>query len=205
VKQIQLYPGFLSLTKHDGDKMISIMKKVLSILFAFLFVSLPDQAQPPPASISGRTIINVGDTSILYGSPSGGTWSSANTGIATVDASGIVTGGSAGTVNIWYYPPLGSYYDNTYAIVTVKDPTYVSNNEQNIHIAVDIYPNPSATSLTITASTGINTISITNLSGQTFCRQQYDSKQVQVDVADFPAGIYLIRINDMAVRKFAKQ
>ena len=176
-----------------------------SLLFVFLFIALPDHAQPPSGSISGRTIITVGDTSILRGSPSGGTWSSANYQIATVDASGIVTGVSTGTVNIWYYPPPGSYYNSTYAIVTIKDPTFVRSIEQNIDNAIEIYPNPANASLTVSSNDKISRIIVTNLIGQTiYCSYDHNEK-VQVDVSGLATGIYLVRINGTEVRKFVKQ
>ena len=68
-----------------------------------------------------------------------------------------------------------------------------------------IYPNPATTSLTITSSDKIASVTIINLIGQTVYDKAYHDKKVQVDVADLPAGMYLIRINGTEVRKFVKQ
>src|SRR5207244_3725491 len=53
-------------------------------------------------SISGSSIACTGSTIVLTGSPSGGTWSAGGSGIATVSASGVVTGLSAGVTYIYY-------------------------------------------------------------------------------------------------------
>ncbi len=63
---------------------------------------------PLPSSISGYTAVCVGSTTTLSSSPSGGTWSSSSTSIATVNAStGVVTGVSPGAVDITYTLPTG--------------------------------------------------------------------------------------------------
>lgn len=56
-----------------------------------------------PATITGTTNICVAATSTLTNSSVGGTWSSANSAIASIDAStGLMTGNSAGTTLITY-------------------------------------------------------------------------------------------------------
>ncbi len=54
-----------------------------------------------PSSISGTTNVCVGLTTTLSDA-GGGTWSSSNTGIATIGSTGIVTGVAAGTCTITY-------------------------------------------------------------------------------------------------------
>ena len=68
-----------------------------------------------------------------------------------------------------------------------------------------IYPNPVTTFFTISASAKITTVAITNTLGQTVYNNQYNSPQIQVDVATLPAGIYFIRVNGTKVRKFVKE
>jgi uncharacterized protein YjdB len=55
-----------------------------------------------PSAITGTMSVCVGSTTSLSSTPTGGSWVSGNSGIATVGTSGIVTGVSAGTVNITY-------------------------------------------------------------------------------------------------------
>jgi choice-of-anchor A domain-containing protein len=52
--------------------------------------------------ITGTTTVCAGSTVTLSNTANGGTWSSSNTAIATVNASGVVTGISAGTATITY-------------------------------------------------------------------------------------------------------
>ena len=54
------------------------------------------------AAISGNLTVNVGSTTQLTGSPSGGTWSSGTTSVATVNSAGLVSGVSGGTSIIIY-------------------------------------------------------------------------------------------------------
>lgn len=53
-------------------------------------------------AIAGNTSICAGSTSALSFSVAGGSWSSSNTSVATVNSSGLVTGVSAGVVTITY-------------------------------------------------------------------------------------------------------
>lgn len=57
---------------------------------------------PSPASISGTTTICSGTTSTLTNATVGGTWSSSNMAVATIDASGILYGTTAGNTTISY-------------------------------------------------------------------------------------------------------
>lgn len=56
----------------------------------------------PRAIISGVTGLIKGDTATLTGETSGGTWSSSNPAIVSVDSSGLIIGISAGTATITY-------------------------------------------------------------------------------------------------------
>jgi len=70
--------------------------------------STPITVHPTPEPITGESAVGVGLTTQLTSSPSGGTWSSLNPAVATVDANGLVTGVGAGTTVIRYTLPMGS-------------------------------------------------------------------------------------------------
>ena len=57
---------------------------------------------PFPSAVTGPTAVCVNDNITLSNASAGGTWTSSNTTVATVDAAGVVTGVSAGTANISY-------------------------------------------------------------------------------------------------------
>jgi trimeric autotransporter adhesin len=62
-----------------------------------------------PAAIGGTPIVCAGQTTTLTNTTTGGTWSSSNTTVATVDAAGIVTGNTGGTSTITYTGPNGCF------------------------------------------------------------------------------------------------
>ncbi|MES2702551.1 MAG: Ig-like domain-containing protein, partial [Bacteroidota bacterium] len=58
--------------------------------------------QPAILTITGSPVVCVGATVALAGSVSGGTWTSGNTSLATIDAAGVLTGVSAGNPDVTY-------------------------------------------------------------------------------------------------------
>ena len=72
------------------------------------YVTATYLVSPAPAHITGATSWCVGSTAIVTDATAGGTWSSSSTGVATIDATtGVVTGISPGTTNIYYIVGLG--------------------------------------------------------------------------------------------------
>lgn len=57
---------------------------------------------PAPAAITGTTNLCTGTTTTLSSATAGGTWTSSNTTVATVNSSGVVSGLSSGTSTITY-------------------------------------------------------------------------------------------------------
>ena len=72
---------------------------------------------PVPNVITGATVVCQGSITSLTDATAGGTWSSSTTSVATVDASGNVTGVSGGTATIIYTIPSGCF---TSIVVTVN-------------------------------------------------------------------------------------
>lgn len=68
------------------------------------------------APITGTFTVCAGATTTLASATPGGTWSSSSTAVATVSASGVVTGIAAGTATITYSAPSGAVT----AVVTVN-------------------------------------------------------------------------------------
>lgn len=72
---------------------------------------------PVPSAISGTATTCVGITTTLSSSPSGGTWTSGNTAIATVNATtGVVTGTGVGMTTISYSVSSGCFVTTTVTI-----------------------------------------------------------------------------------------
>ena len=95
------------------------------------------------------------------------------------------------------------YFDNDTSC-TMVIPSSASETNKTI-TSYAVYPNPTTSLLTITAADKITTISISNCLGQNIYHNQYNSTQIQVDVADLPAGVYFVKVNGSEVRKFLKQ
>jgi len=78
---------------------------------------------------------------------------------------------------------------------------------------ISIYPNPAQNKLTISAATQINTITITNLLGQVVASPQplFDKltmtgeREVLCDISGLPPGVYVLRVNEVYVRRLVKE
>jgi len=71
---------------------------------------------------------------------------------------------------------------------------------------ITVYPNPATTQLTVQSTNQpISKITITNLLGQTLYSLQYNSLQVNVNIAALAPGMYFVKVNDGEVRKFVKE
>ncbi len=79
-------------------------------------------AAPTAGSISGASSVCTGSSIALTDATSGGTWSSGSTAIATVDASGNVTGVAVGTATISYSVTNSCGTANATHSVTVSNP-----------------------------------------------------------------------------------
>ncbi len=66
------------------------------------YVTIPVLINPLPAAIGGGASVCMGATVTLNDGSPGGAWVSNNTAIATIDATGLVTGVSAGSATITY-------------------------------------------------------------------------------------------------------
>ncbi|MEJ6492639.1 MAG: gliding motility-associated C-terminal domain-containing protein, partial [Flavobacteriales bacterium] len=121
-------------------------------------------ALPVVAAITGTPNVCAGSTTTLASSTTGGTWSSSNNAVATVNASGAVTGVTAGLVTITYTVTNASGCINTStASVTVNAlptlPVISANGPVTICPSSNVILT-SSTGFTYTWSTGDQTASI---------------------------------------------
>ena len=91
-------------------------------------VSTSVSVNPLPAvtAISGTSVLIKGTSSTLTDATKGGTWSSSNTAIATVNTSGSVKGISAGTCTIYYTVTSGGCSAMAGKTITVYNPLSAS-------------------------------------------------------------------------------
>lgn len=121
------------------------------------FETVVATVNPIPNAITGMQTVCVGAQTLLSSSSGGGTWSSGNIAIATVNSTGNVTGVLAGTVNITY-TRLGCI---TTAIVTVNDLPPLIGGPGSVCIGSSItLTNTSAGGTWSSSNAGIATIGI---------------------------------------------
>lgn len=77
---------------------------------------------PLPASIAGPTELCIGATITLTDATTGGTWSSSNLPVASIDPLGVVSGNSAGTTSITYTLPTGCIATTTVTVDPLPGP-----------------------------------------------------------------------------------
>lgn len=168
------------------------------------YIAMAITVNPAPTPISGVTTICTDTAMSLSDATAGGAWSSSNVGVATIgSATGIITGVAVGTAIITYTAGDGCYVTmtDTVKICTTRVTSpYLSKGE-----TVLLYPNPATTYLSVATPAKIENIVITNCMGETIYAHNYDAKQVDVDVSLIPPGLYFIRINGIAVKKFVKE
>jgi hypothetical protein len=78
-------------------------------------------------------------------------------------------------------------------------------NDINLEGVIAVYPNPVKNKLSISSSAPMESVSIANLLGQSYYNEAVKTRNLQINVADLPAGVYLIKINGSLVRRFIKE
>ncbi len=84
--------------------------KITYTLSSGCFTTSDMVVNPTPPVITGVPFVCIGQTTTLSDGLFVGTWSSANTAVATIDAGGVVTGVAAGTATISYIAAVGGCY-----------------------------------------------------------------------------------------------
>jgi len=97
-------------------------------------------------------------------------------------------------------PRDGWMMDNFYVGVEGEGVPIIQNNNH-----INLYPNPATTFITITSKNPIIQITVTNLLGQVLYTHNYNTEQVQIDIADLPQGVYFVKVNGVDVKKFVKE
>ncbi|GAA4460019.1 hypothetical protein GCM10023093_01970 [Nemorincola caseinilytica] len=109
-----------------------------------------------PAAIAGTTTVCIGATTTLTNASGGGSWSSQDITIATVDALGVVTGMSAGTTNITYTLSGGCYV--TTPVTVNPQPGTISGINAVCEAATTTLTTSSTTGTWTSGATGTATV-----------------------------------------------
>lgn len=70
---------------------------------------------------------------------------------------------------------------------------------------ITIYPNPVITEVMITADVTMKEVLVTDMLGRIVIRNEVDNKEVSLNVAQLPVGIYIVKVNGVYARKFTKE
>lgn len=122
------------------------------------------------------------------------TWSSDNSPVATVSASGEVTGIAAGTAIVTVTTDDGSYTAS--ATINVIDNTGVVTGAA-FSETVKIYPNPTSDKLYLSYENSEAReviVELVNVTGTMLYQNQTSEGKLEIDCSLFPHGLYFIRI-----------
>ncbi|MFM1947279.1 MAG: hypothetical protein RL207_1562, partial [Bacteroidota bacterium] len=112
--------------------------------------------------ISGNTSVLAGSTIQLAHATSGGTWSSSNTSIATINSSGVVTGVAAGTVTMTYSNCAQSA---TYSITVISNASLTINSSSISNFASCLGTASAAQTFTVSGSNLTSNVTVTAPTG----------------------------------------
>jgi trimeric autotransporter adhesin len=147
---------------------------------------------PMPAAITGASSVCIAATTPLANTVAGGARTSSDGTIATVDASGIVTGVAVGIVGITYN--ISSCYVTSPIVVTTCTPTYLSVNSNGSDVSV--YPNPAYRYFTIVLPSGTTSVSVIDLMGKEIMNIHpgTQTQNITLQTTDLTPGNYIIKI-----------
>lgn len=115
---------------------------------------------------------------------------------ATPDTVNIIAVSSAG-----YAPQIGSK-------LYIDDLVFVYNNagiqEENNANLISVFPNPTTGDLNILLDGSNNEIRIFNLIGEEIVSQRSSENSMNIDLSNYPSGIYLLQVDNGASKVFRK-
>ena len=103
-------------------------------------------SNPFPAAITGTTSVCPGLTTVLSSPTTGGTWSSSNNSVATINGStGVVTGISTGTAIITYINSSGCFVTTTVNVFSTVGPITASSSQVCVGLSLNLDDTSSGT------------------------------------------------------------
>ena len=133
-------------------------------------------------------------------------WSVADgTGSASIDASGILTAMTNGTVTVTATANDASGETGN-AVITISNQSSAGINDNAALSNVSVYPNPAKTQVTVAAEEEVKSIVFINLMGETV--KTIVSPTKSIDVSDLSKGIYMMHLqfeNSSVIQKLIKE
>jgi trimeric autotransporter adhesin len=147
-----------------------------------------------PAAIAGTPTVCIAATTSLTHTASGGTWSSSNASIATVDATGNCSGLAVGSALITYTLPTGCY--SMFGMGVIACPTEVKTARDN-NCTINVYPNPSAGTFSISLPDreGNSVVTVSDILGKTILtRDAGNNKTIDCTIPNAIPGNYFVKV-----------
>jgi hypothetical protein len=158
-----------------------------------------------PSSIVGAASVAVGVATSYSDATPGGTWSSSNTTVATVNSAGLVNGVSVGTANIVYTTSGCGFVSKTISVTARKDANAEGIDGSAITVSdLHVIPNPNKGVFVIKGTLGITTddevsIEITDMLGQSVYKNKVlvtgGNMDQKIQLSNVANGMYLLSIH----------
>jgi len=121
-------------------------------------------------------------------------WSSNNTAVATVNDDGLVTAKTVGTATITVKTQDGNHTDQCTVMVQNKQVTGFEISEA---LPVQVYPNPTDGMVALEFdAVDVYRITLADMNGKIILRQSVNDWIIRIDISSYPAGVYLLIIDD---------
>ncbi|HER08957.1 MAG TPA: T9SS type A sorting domain-containing protein [Bacteroides sp.] len=121
------------------------------------------------------------------------------TGYATIDASGLLTGDTAGMVTVVASAKDDSKVWNVMEIYV----TWPEGIQQHSVDLLQVYPNPAVDELNVVLTNVNTTVSIYNSMGQKVEEVTVSGNKYRFDISSYASGLYFVK-SDGSIRKFVK-
>ena len=147
-----------------------------------------------PAAIAGTPTVCIAATTSLSHTAGGGTWTSSNASIASVDATGNCTGVAVGSALITYTLTTGCY--SMFGMGVISCTTDVKEIADNI-TDIKLFPNPSTGTFSISLPDheGNSAVTVTDILGKTILtRDAGNHKTIDCTIPNTIPGNYFVKI-----------
>jgi Secretion system C-terminal sorting domain/Bacterial Ig-like domain (group 2) len=152
------------------------------------------------AGANGATTVLLGGTLQMVAtktpsnSPQNYTWSMSplpTTGVATIDANGLLSGTTAGDVTVLATSDGNLTVFGT-ATITVIDPNAPNGIQEFSNVALSVYPNPVTNILTIVCDKQIEALTVVDFTGKVV--KTVAGNGTSIDVSSLTSGIYTLQV-----------
>ncbi|PQJ13105.1 hypothetical protein CJD36_005015 [Flavipsychrobacter stenotrophus] len=153
---------------------------------------------PVSGIISGPSTVIIGNNITLATTGTGGTWSSVFTAKATVAASGMVHAIASGIDTIKYTVTNTCGTTSSVYVVSITSSKPAENTvaATTTPTTIRVYPNPSTGVLNIETDQddAISNVLVFDLSGKMMQQVSASGNNLQVDISNYAAGVYIFRV-----------